>query len=121
MPHPRHSGLRGNLYVKFQVDFPDKFEADNEFFQVRNSSIQYLRKLKNEFVFLFKKLESLLPPKPSNPLGISEDAEEVDLHDFSNTRGAGDFDGTGSGNAYDEDDPHGHHHGHGGGVSCQQQ
>lgn len=65
-------------------------------------------------------MENLLPPKPQNPLGISEDAEDVDLHDYSNTKGAGNFDGTGSGNAYDDEDQHGHGHG-GHGVSCQQQ
>ena len=61
-----------------------------------------------------QELESLLPSKPPNPLGISDDAEEATLHDYEDTKGSGDF----SDSAHDRDEDN-DHAGHG--VRCQQQ
>ena len=34
MPKFRHPELKGNLYVKFEVIFPNQFQADEEFVSV---------------------------------------------------------------------------------------
>ena len=52
MPHAKHSGLRGNLYVKFQVVFPEKFElsqAGDEFYNVRK---KIAHEVNNDYVNL---------------------------------------------------------------------
>lgn len=103
MPIPSSPGQRGNLYVLFDIQFPENHFLEED---------QY------------KKLESLLPPKPLQQKVPSEDFEEVTLSEFDPRR----YDGRGQGGreAYhadedsDSDDmaghmPHGQH------VQCAQQ
>lgn len=95
MPMFRHNEIRGNLYIRIDVDFPE-----DQFLTEEN----------------LKKLESLLPSRPDEP-PISEDMEDVNMMEFEGTRGLGDD--SHRGEAYDESDdedgPGGHR------VGCSQQ
>lgn len=79
MPAYRRPETKGHLYIKFEITFPE------------NSFLPHDK---------LQELEKLLPPAP-NPI-IPPEHEDVDLHDFENTRGV---DGsTGGREAYNNDD-----------------
>ncbi|KAI1719280.1 dnaJ central domain-containing protein [Ditylenchus destructor] len=104
MPVPNSPGHRGNLYVLFEIQFPENHFIPED---------------------KYKKLESLLPPKPQSVKLPSnhEDVEEVTMSEYESRR----YEGRGQGGqreAYhgdedsDSDDmagPHGQH------VQCAQQ
>ncbi|CAH1779345.1 unnamed protein product [Owenia fusiformis] len=77
MPMYRNPYEKGNLFIKFDVKFPE-----NSFAVEGN----------------LKKLEKLLPPRPKIEIPVGEDVEEVNLTDIDPTRG-----GASNSNAYDED------------------
>lgn len=78
MPMFRHNEIRGNLYIRIDVEFPEnQFVSEDD----------------------LKKLESLLPSRPDGP-AISEDMEEVGMIEYEGTRGGDD----GHKEAYDESD-----------------
>uniref|UniRef100_S4RHS3 DnaJ heat shock protein family (Hsp40) member A2b n=1 Tax=Petromyzon marinus TaxID=7757 RepID=S4RHS3_PETMA len=66
MPHYRNPFEKGNLYIKFDVEFPDKNWIDGEKLEL---------------------LEKLLPERPTLPRPTSGEFEEVDLHELEATRG----------------------------------
>ncbi|XP_067007681.1 dnaJ homolog subfamily A member 2 [Anabrus simplex] len=81
MPHHRNPFEKGNLYIKFDVTFPENHFA-------------------NEITL--KELEMLLPARPTFNMPKGEQVEEVDLHEFDpNDRSAG---GSGRQEAYASDD-----------------
>ncbi|GBN83757.1 Mitochondrial protein import protein MAS5, partial [Araneus ventricosus] len=81
MPVYKNPFERGNLYIKFNVTFPD-----NHFTDVNNLKI----------------LERFLPPRPVFEMPTHENVEEVDLHDYDPDayRGAS----SSRSEAYDSDD-----------------
>lgn len=100
MPIHRNPFEKGNLYIKFDVEFPEKqFATDQQ----------------------LADLEKLLPARPPPPTVDLQDenVSEVDLHDYDvnqdRANGAGGR-GGGSGEAYDSDDDG--QRGHGPGVQC---
>lgn len=92
MPIYRNPYEKGNLYIKFDVKFPDS-EALTE------DSI--------------KKLETILPPRPKVEIPSGDHVEEVSMIEYEHTKGSSNAHGgaRGSGEAYasddDEDGPHG--------------
>lgn len=98
MPRYRNPFEKGNLYINFNITFPQNNFASEE--QLRE-------------------LESLLPPRPRVEIPTGEDVEEVNLVDFDSSRG---FGGPSSSRneAYAEDDDD---EGHGGNprMKCAQQ
>ncbi|CAI7999211.1 DnaJ homolog subfamily A member 2 [Geodia barretti] len=97
MPSERHTTNKGNLYIKFTVQFPQSgfLPSDEE----------------------RKKLEELLPRKRQSE-ELLEEAEEVDMIDFEGTKG--EDGGLGGEDSSDEEDSgrRGGHHNH---VGCSQQ
>jgi len=81
MPIYRNPFEKGNLYIKFEITFPDKNFIDAS---------------------QIKALEALLPPRPPAPaLPEGEHVEEVTLVDFEGAEGA--EGGARRGEAYDDD------------------
>ncbi|GLH15975.1 hypothetical protein R5R35_005639 [Gryllus longicercus] len=68
MPHHRNPFERGNLYIKFDVTFPENHFANE---------------------ISLKQLENLLPPRPSFEMPSGEHVEEVDLHEYDASEGHG--------------------------------
>lgn len=97
MPSERHTTNKGNLYIKFTVQFPQSGFLPSE--EER------------------KKLEELLPRKRQSE-ELLEEAEEVDMIDFEGTKG--EDGGLGGEDSSDEEDSgrRGGHHNH---VGCSQQ
>lgn len=98
MPMHRNPFEKGFLYIKFDVQFPEKQFTTAENFAV---------------------LEALLPPREPVPAIDLKDemTEEVTLMDYDQSaRGSG-VNGQSSREAYDEDDED-ERHGSGGGVQC---
>ncbi|CAJ0605386.1 unnamed protein product [Cylicocyclus nassatus] len=89
MPQRRHHDLRGNLYVKFDVVFPnDHFLEDDT---------------------KYKKIETAFPPL--RKVAYPSNCEEVSLMEYDEKRYRG---GRGGGQAYEEDgsdEEMGGHHG----------
>ncbi|XP_061421758.1 dnaJ homolog subfamily A member 2 [Lethenteron reissneri] len=101
MPHYRNPFEKGNLYIKFDVEFPDKNWIDGEKLEL---------------------LEKLLPERPTLPRPTSGDFEEVDLHELEATRGGAGAGGPGGRReAYEDgsDDEGGYQQGPG--VQCAHQ
>ncbi|TWW76389.1 dnaJ homolog subfamily A member 2b [Takifugu rubripes] len=95
MPQYRNPFEKGDLYIKFDVQFPENNWIDAE---------------------KLNELECLLPARPEDP-EITADAEEVELTDFDRSQGMG---GGARREAYnDSSDEEGGHHGHG--VQCAHQ
>ncbi|KAM6064191.1 dnaJ homolog subfamily A member 2 [Theristicus caerulescens] len=95
MPQYRNPFEKGDLYIKFDVQFPENNWISPE---------------------KLSELEDLLPARPEFPSVIS-DAEEVDLQEFDTTRGSG---GGQRREAYnDSSDEESSHHGPG--VQCAHQ
>lgn len=93
MPIHRNPFEKGNLYVRFNIEYPAKYGITSEY---------------------LKKIEELLGPKPPFMMPIGEQVEEVNWFEFDpendeNSR---------QGDAYDSDDDGGHR---GAGVQCQTQ
>jgi len=80
MPVYRNPYERGSLFIKFDVKFPENHFADEE---------------------TIKKIEALLPPKPSIEIPEGEMVEEVNMDDYVATRRE---EGGSRGHAYQEDD-----------------
>lgn len=96
MPHYRNPFERGNLYIKFDVTFPEN---------------HFTNEIK------LKELELLLPPRPTFELPKGDNFEEVDLHEYDpNERTAG---MSGRQEAYASDDEE--HAGGPGGIQCSHQ
>lgn len=101
MPRHRNPFERGNLFVKFNVVFPDHMHTDEDD---------------------MKALEKLLPPGTQAMIVDDETTVTMSLNDYTPSNASGT-------NAYDEEDEeeegHGHGHGHGGpggpGVQCATQ
>lgn len=93
MPHYKNPFEKGNLYVTFDIRFPENNFANE---------IQ------------LKELEKILPPREPFTMPTGEHVEEVDMHEYNpNERSAG-----GSrGEAYDSDLEHNMHSG----VQCSHQ
>ncbi|KAG7216098.1 hypothetical protein INR49_007850, partial [Caranx melampygus] len=90
MPQYRNPFEKGDLYIKFDVQFPENNWISPE---------------------KLNELECLLPGRAENPV-IAADAEEVDLTDFDRSQGSG---GGARREAYnDSSDEEGGHHGPGG-------
>lgn len=97
MPIYRNPFEKGNLYVKFDVQFPENYFINEE---------------------KLKELEMLLPPRTAFEMPIGEHVEEVDLHDYDpNTAGSSGM-GGGRSEVYDSDEEE-HHRGPG--VQCAHQ
>ncbi|KAJ9592232.1 hypothetical protein L9F63_001233, partial [Diploptera punctata] len=95
MPHYRNPFEKGNLYIKFDVTFPEN---------------HFVNEIK------LKELELLLPPRPSIEMPKGEHVEEVDLHEYDpNERSAS----SGRQEAYASDDED--HPGGPGGIQCAHQ
>uniref|UniRef100_A0A8C2WMV3 DnaJ heat shock protein family (Hsp40) member A2b n=1 Tax=Cyclopterus lumpus TaxID=8103 RepID=A0A8C2WMV3_CYCLU len=95
MPQYRNPFEKGDLYIKFDVQFPENNWISPE---------------------KLNELECLLPARAENPV-ISADAEEVDLTEFDKSQGSG---GGARREAYnDSSDEEGGHHGPG--VQCAHQ
>lgn len=95
MPQYRNPFEKGDLYIKFDVQFPENNWISPE---------------------KLNELECLLPARSENPI-IAADAEEVDLTDFDRSQGSG---GGARREAYnDSSDEEGGHHGPG--VQCAHQ
>uniref|UniRef100_T1IPP1 Uncharacterized protein n=1 Tax=Strigamia maritima TaxID=126957 RepID=T1IPP1_STRMM len=78
---PRYRGFdKGNLYVKFEVQFPEPHFSDE---------------------IKLKELEKLLPPRPAYDRPTGEHVEEVDLHDYDPSQAGSSGQ---RGEAYDSDD-----------------
>ncbi|XP_022918984.1 dnaJ homolog subfamily A member 2-like [Onthophagus taurus] len=95
MPHYKNPFEKGNLYVTFDIKFPEKnFTSENK----------------------LKLLETLLPPRPDFKKPVGEHVEDVDLMDYDlNERATS----SGRGEAYASDDEE---HMHGGpGIQCAHQ
>ncbi|RUS78151.1 hypothetical protein EGW08_014080 [Elysia chlorotica] len=87
MPRYRNPFEKGNLYINFNITFPEKNFASDE---------------------QLKMLEAVLPPRPHIEIPTGEDVEEVNLVEFDASRGGI---GRGAGarsEAYDEDDEDAH-------------
>jgi DnaJ family protein A protein 2 len=95
MPRYRNPFEKGNLYVKFDVTFPDNHFAAEPQIQA---------------------LEALLPPRPHFVKPTGENVEEVDFQDFDPSSQAGSSHRPGE--AYDSDDDE---HSRGPGVQCAHQ
>lgn len=94
MPQYKNPFEKGNLYIKFDVVFPENNFATEE---------------------QLKKLESLLPPRPAFAMPIGDDVEEVNLMDYTaSASGRG-----GREEAYASDDEEHMHAGPG--VQCAHQ
>jgi len=103
MPHKRNPFEKGNLYIKFLINFPDRNWAGRTNLAA---------------------LEKLLPSRTIPQADVTEDNEEAILEDpevrRQGSRSQGGY-SQGGGMAYDEDDDDmGGAHGHGQGVQCQQ-
>jgi len=104
MPMKRNPFEKGNLYIKFSINFPDKNWAS-----------------KTDL----KKLETLLPKRSIPKATVQDDSEEVHIEDAEfrrqNTR-QGSYGAQYAQAGFDEDDDPrmGGGHGHGEGVQCQQ-
>lgn len=95
MPQYRNPFEKGDLYIKFDVQFPENNWISAE---------------------KLNELECLLPARAENPV-IAADAEEVDLINFDKSQGSG---GGSRREAYnDSSDEEGGHHGPG--VQCAHQ
>lgn len=103
MPIHRNPFEKGNLVIKFEVQYPPKAWFTNE---------------EN-----IKKLNAILPKKSEQAV-VDDDTEEVILEDFD-AANHGNKSRKGHSAAYDEDDSDegmgGHSHGGPGGVQCQTQ
>lgn len=95
MPMYRNPFEKGNLYIKFEVQFPENHFIDEE---------------------SLKELERLLPERVPFQMPIGEHVEEVDLHDYDPSTASSS--GGGRSEAYDSDDEE-HHRGPG--VQCAHQ
>lgn len=124
MPQYRNPFEKGDLYIKFDVQFPENNWIDADKLNVKSPSnptrciIWHLFKLSVHFKCsnFSQELECLLPARAENPV-IAPDAEEVDLTDFDRSQGSG---GGGRREAYnDSSDEEGGHHGPG--VQCAHQ
>lgn len=99
MPVYKNPFERGNLYITFEVQFPENhFTSEDR----------------------LKLLEAALPPRPPMPLPTGEYVEEADLQDYDpNERRSGTSGACGS-EAYLSDDMDGMSS-HGGGIQCANQ
>ena len=95
MPGTRHAELKGNLYIEFDVEFPESGFLEEKDLKVSHSLCHYFGiadfppPLIHPFLssLCSQKLEALLPSKPDEPV-VDNEAEEVDMIDFEGTRGA---------------------------------
>lgn len=93
MPIHKNPFEKGNLYVQFEITFPNDHFATAE---------------------QMKQLESLLPPRPPFVMPIGDDVEEVDMQSYDPRRSEEHM----RGEAYDSDEEQ---QGHGNDVQCQTQ
>lgn len=97
MPVYRDPFEKGNLYIKFDVEFPENHFADEA---------------------ALKEVETLIGDRPSGPrIPEGEHVEEVDLHDYEHGMSG---ERQGRSEAYHEDTED-HHHRGGQGVECAHQ
>lgn len=103
MPNAKHTNIKGNLYIKFDVEFPPCNFAPEK---------------------VLKKIETFLPPRPKQT-PIPADHEEVNLMPYEDHHEANNEKGPGRKEAYDEesDDEDSQGHGMPGAqrVQCAQQ
>ncbi|UYV70693.1 DNAJA2 [Cordylochernes scorpioides] len=98
MPTYRNPFEKGNLYIKFDVQFPpNHFTTEDKLLE----------------------LEKLLPEKPAFEMPVGDNVEEVDLHDNDMSTG-GHHGGAHRFEAYDSDDDNHYHRGPPG-VQCAHQ
>lgn len=93
MPIYRNPFERGNLFVRFTIEYPEKYSFTPESLQ---------------------QIETLLPPRPAFVMPAGEHVEEVNWYDFDPEKD----DDEQRRDAYDSDDES---HGRGTGVQCQTQ
>ncbi|KAK5646798.1 hypothetical protein RI129_005262 [Pyrocoelia pectoralis] len=94
MPHYKNPFEKGNMYVTFEVRFPDNHFANE---------------------MQLKELENALPPRTPFTMPTGDHVEEVDMHEYNpNDKNAS----GGRGEAYDSDEEHVHA---GPGVQCAHQ
>lgn len=93
MPIYRNPFDKGNLYIRFNIEYPAKYEIKPE---------------------QLKRIEELLGPKPTFTMPIGEHVEEVNWQDYDPNH-----DDDHRRDAYDSDDDG--PHGRGAGVQCQTQ
>ncbi|CAL1528068.1 unnamed protein product [Lymnaea stagnalis] len=86
MPRHRNPFEKGNLYIKFIINFPDNNFASEDQLKV---------------------LETLLPPRPRTEIPTGENVEEVNLVDFDGSKGFSSH-GARSEAYHDDDDEDGH-------------
>ncbi|KAJ3657192.1 hypothetical protein Zmor_016211 [Zophobas morio] len=94
MPLYKNPFEKGNLYITFEITFPENNFADEE---------------------ALRGLEGMLPPRPAFVLPEGDNVEEVELHQFD---AASDKGAHGSREAYASDDED---HMHGPGIQCAHQ
>lgn len=92
MPIYRNPFEKGNLYIRFNIEYPAKYEIKPE---------------------QLKRIEELLGPKPTFTMPIGEQVEEVNWQEYDPSHEDDRRD------AYDSDDEG--QHGRGAGVQCQTQ
>jgi len=93
MPIYRNPFEKGHLYVRFEIEYPEKYSLSNE---------------------QLKQLETLLPARPPFIMPVGEQVEEVNWFDFDPEQ----HDEQRGGEAYDSDEEN---PGRGAGVQCQTQ
>ncbi|KJE94720.1 mDj3 [Capsaspora owczarzaki ATCC 30864] len=99
MPHYKNPFEKGNLFIKFSVQFPaDGFATPEQLAQ----------------------LETILPARPKLPAYDPANVEDAELQPFDPAKYEGRKQSSRSAYEEDDDDHHGHG-GHGGGVQCNQQ
>lgn len=94
MPIYRNPFEKGNLYIRFNIEYPAKYEIKPD---------------------QLKRIEELLAPRPAFTMPVGEHVEEVNWQDYDPNH---DDDHRGR-DAYDSDDDG--PHGRGAGVQCQTQ
>lgn len=103
MPHYKRPFDKGNLLIKFKVDFPESHFTDEKSLKVQNykNCCAYVCMLTSRY-FVLQVLESILPSRPAFEKPEGDHVEDVDLHDYEpgESNGAQDSD-------EDDDDPRG--------------
>lgn len=92
MPIYRNPFEKGHLFVRFEIEYPEKYSMTNE---------------------QLKQLETLLPPRPPFVMPVGEQVEEVNWFEYDPDQHEDQ-----RGEAYDSDEEQ---HGRGAGVQCQTQ
>lgn len=93
MPKFKYPETKGNLYVRFEVEFPQPhFKPEIQIKVIENFSV-FCRLGRN--IFPFQMLEKFLPHRPKHPTQIPTDHEEVSLMPFEDYHAAHEGQGRG--------------------------